>query len=190
MRWFKVRCCGNDNQMPLNVSLTLSLPHLEAENKYKSNSKYIFVGWCAVVLSIDNMRTYRSTAGCKIFKISDRNVIGLALMIMDVIKVGCAILINLSLHQSSDCGSILWNRIFSSQHHLSKHTYTLGWNTIELDLCWVHHLSQRHRQYKIINVSSRSVDLDCVCVSVVPVRYFKAFLLTEWVSVIYIRIKE
>lgn len=34
-------------------------------------------------------------AGCKIFKISDGNMIGLAL-IMDVIKAGSAILINLS----------------------------------------------------------------------------------------------
>lgn len=50
--------------------------------------------------------TYHSTAGYKIFKISDRNVIGLAL-IMDVIKVGCDVLINLSPCQSGDCGSIL-----------------------------------------------------------------------------------
>lgn len=45
--------------------------------------------------AIDNMGICLSMAGCKIFNISDRDMIGLAL-IMDVIKAGTAILINLS----------------------------------------------------------------------------------------------
>lgn len=47
------------------------------------------------MLSVDNMRMCLSTAGCKIFKFSDRNTSGLALK-MDVIKAGCAVFINLS----------------------------------------------------------------------------------------------
>lgn len=46
------------------------------------------------VLAIDNMQIWLSMGGCKILNISDRNMIGLAL-IMEVIKAGGAILINL-----------------------------------------------------------------------------------------------
>lgn len=81
--------------MPLNTSLTLCLLYLEGENKNQSNLNYIYaysdVWLCC---AIENMRIWLSIGGCKILNISDRNMIGLAL-IMEVIKAGGAILINL-----------------------------------------------------------------------------------------------
>lgn len=85
-----------------------------------------------MVLAIDNTRIRLSMTGRKIFKISDRNTIGLAL-IMDVIKAGSAILINLSHCQRVEIAEASYGTTtesFSRQHHLEKDTHT---NTHTLD---------------------------------------------------------
>lgn len=121
----------------------------------------------AVVLAIDNTRFCLSMAGCKIFKISLRNMIGLAL-IMDVVKAGRAILINLSHCKRVEIVGAthrMTTKSFS-QRPLIRHTQIhttqgpLGWNIQKSDLQKTRFIIHHNlTKYKMTNVSPRKADL-------------------------------